>query len=172
MSNNAVVSINQNFTKHPTIHYGTANYWSSTLTSLCGFISCANDSEYIQTPNMIEELKSLTSDTRRKFLKDIHGNIWEVKITAPINISTDDRTLERIKTIKISWSEVGDAKGVSIINNPSIPTTSWVLTESGEAVPYISYIWDDQYKWDDSFRWTERDDILETKSSNLGREIS
>ena len=30
---------------------------------------------------IIDELKKLTSDTRRKFLKDIEGNIWEVKIT-------------------------------------------------------------------------------------------
>ena len=102
MNNNAVVSVIQNFTKYPTIQYGTSNYWSSSLQALCGFISC-NDTEYIQTPNMIEELKSLTTDTRRKFLKDIDGNVWEVKITAPINISTEDNTLERIKSVKVSW---------------------------------------------------------------------
>ena len=58
MNNNAVVSINQNFTKYPTVQYGSSNYWSGSLTALCGFISCS-DHGYIQTPNMIDELKSL-----------------------------------------------------------------------------------------------------------------
>ena len=74
MSNNAVVSVLQNFTKYPTVQYGTANYWSGGLSALCGYVSCV-DGNYIQTPNMIEELKKLTSDTRRKFLKDIDGKI-------------------------------------------------------------------------------------------------
>lgn len=169
-NNNAVVSVIQNFTKYPTIQYGMSNYWSSDLTSLCGFISC-NDVDYIQTPNMIEELKALTSDTRRKFLKDIDGKIWEVKITAPINISTDDTTLQRIKTVKVSWTEVGDAEGISIINNPDRPSTSWLLTETGEVVPYVDYIWDKHYKWDNSYKWTAKEDILETDASNLGRPL-
>ena len=169
-NNNAVVSVIQNFTKYPTIQYGMSNYWSSDLTSLCGFISC-NDVDYVQTPNMIEELKALTSDTRRKFLKDIDGNVWEVKITAPVSISTDDQTLQRVKTAKVSWTEVGDAKGISIINNPDTPSTSWLLTETGEVVPYIDYVWDEHYIWDNTYKWTAKEDILETKLSNMGREL-
>ncbi len=169
-NNNAVVSVIQNFTKYPTVQYGMSNYWSSDLTSLCGFISC-NDVDYVQTPNMIEELKALTSDTRRKFLKDIDGNVWEVKITAPISISTDDNTVQRVKTSKVSWTEVGDASGISIINNPNTPSTSWLLTETGEVVPYIDYVWDNNYKWDNSYRWTAREDTLETEASNLGRPL-
>ena len=170
-NNNAVVSVIQNFTKYPTIQYGVSNYWSSDLTALCGFMSC-NDTDYIQTPNMIEELKALTSDTRRKFLKDIDGNIWEVKITSPITISTDDTLPQRIKSAKVSWTEVGDASGISIINNPDTPSTSWILTETGEAVPYIDYIWDEHYRWDNSYRWTSRQDILSPDSLNSGRKIS
>lgn len=169
-NNNAVVSVTQNFTKYPTIQYGMSNYWSSNLTALCGFISC-NDMDYVQTPNMIEELKALTSDTRRKFLKDIDGNVWEVKITAPINIFTEDDTAERIKTVKVSWTEVGDAEGVSIINNPNMSSISWILTETGEVVPYIDYVWDDNSRWDNSYRWTAREDTLETRRSNMGREL-
>ena len=170
MNNNAIVSIIQNFTKYPTVQYGMSNYWSGGLTALCGFISC-NDVDYIQTPNMIKELKALTSDTRRKFLKDIDGNIYEVKITAPINISTDDKTLERIKTIKLQWTEVGEVSGISIINNPDLSSTSWLLTETGEAVPYVDYIWDEQYRWDNSYRWTAQEDTLEIDASNLGRAL-
>lgn len=170
MSNNAAVSVLQNFTKYPTIQYGTANYWTGGLSGLCGYISCA-DGEYVQTPNMIDELKKLTSDTRRKFLKDIEGNIWEVKITAPVNITEEHRAIQSVKSAKISWAEVGEVSGVSIINNPDAPTTSWVLTKTGEAVPYIDYIWDDKYRWNDSYKWTAKEDMLQPKETNLGREI-
>lgn len=170
MSNNAVVSVLQNFTKYPTIQYGTGNYWSGGLSALCGYVSCV-DGRYVQTPNMIEELKKLTSDTRRKFLKDIDGNIWEVKITSPVSIAPEDKTFQSIKTSKISWTEVGEVSGISIINNPNAVTTSWVLTETGEVVPYIDYVWDDQSRWIDSYKWTAKEDMLQPQESNLGRKI-
>ena len=170
MNNNATVSVLQNFTKYPTIQYGTANYWSGTLSALCGYVSCVNGG-YVQTPNMIDEFKKLTSDTRRKFLKDIEGNVWEVKITAPIDITEEYSATQSVKSVKISWTEVGEVSGISIINNPDAPTTSWILTETGEVVPYIDYVWDDNSYWNDSYRWTAKEDILSTEESNLGRTI-
>lgn len=170
MSNNTEVSVLQNFTKYPTIQYGTANYWSGGLSALCGYVSCV-DGSYVQTPNMIEELKSLTSDTRRKFLKDIDGNIWEVKITSSISISTENNALQSVKTAKISWTEVGEISGISIINNPDAPTTSWILTETGEVMPYVDYVWDDNALWKNSYRWTAKDDMLQPEESNLGRKM-
>ena len=170
MNNNAVVSVTQNFTRYPTIQYGTANYWSGRLSSLCGYINCSN-TEYIQTPNMIKELKELTSDTRKMFLKDISGNIWEVKITAPIGITTQNDTIQDVKSVSISWTESGDASNVSIINNPSNKTVSWLLTETGESKPYIQYVWDNDGIWDNDKIWTANNDILGTDMSNNGREI-
>ena len=170
MSNNATVSVLQNFTKYPTVQYGTANYWSGGLSALCGYVSCA-DGGYVQTPNMIDELKKLTSDTRRKFLKDIEGNIWEVKITSPINITEEYSATQSIKSVKISWTEIGEVSGISIINNPDAPTTSWILTETGEVIPYMDYVWDNDSYWNNSYRWTAKEDTLQTKESNLGREI-
>ena len=170
MNNNAVVNVTQNFTKYPTVQYGMSNYWSGSLSALCGFISC-NDTEYIQTPNMINELKSLTSDSRRKFLKNTDGDIWEVKITSAINVRTEHTVSVDLKTVDIQWCEVGDAKNISIISNPEMPTVSWVLTETGEAKPYIDYIWNDIYKWDNSYRWTAKEDTLGTSVSNMGRSI-
>lgn len=170
MSNNAVVSVLQNFTKYPTVQYGTANYWSGGLSALCGYVSCY-DGSYVQTPNMIEELKKLTSDTRRKFLKDMDGNIWEVKITAPINITEEHRAIQSVNSVKISWTEIGEVSGISIINNPDASTTSWILTETGEVVPYMDYVWDNDSRWDNSYRWTAKEDVLQTEESNLGRTI-
>lgn len=171
LSNNAVVSVIQNFTKYPTIQYGTSNYWSGTLSALCGFITC-DDTEYVQTANMIEELKALTTDTRRKFLKNTDGNLWEVKITAPINISSVATSAQDIKTVQLSWTEVASAEGVSIINNPDFPNTSWLLTETGEVMPYTEYIWDENYRWDNSYRWTAKDDMLTPVRTNMGRNLN
>ena len=170
MSNNAVVSVLQNFTRYPTVQYGTSNYWSGGLSALCGYVSCV-DGGYVQTPDMIEELKKLTSDTRRKFLKDIDGNIWEVKITSPVSITAENNSLQSVKTAKISWTEVGEVSGISIINNPDAPTESWILTETGEVVPYMDYVWDDNSYWNNSYRWTAKEDVLQTEESNLGRTI-
>lgn len=170
MNNNSTSNITQNFTKYPTVQHGMSNYWSGGLSALCGIISC-NDVDYIQTANMVKELKAISSDSRRKFLKDMDGNIYEVEITSPINISTDDATLERIKSTRISWTEVGDASGISIINNPNQSATSWILTETGEVVPYVSYIWDEHYRWDNSYRWTAHEGRLDTDISNLGKPL-
>lgn len=170
MTNNAQVTISQNFTKYPTLQYGASNYWSGSLSSLCGFIA-SNGVDYVQNVNMINELKSISSDTRRKFLKDISGNLWEVNVSAPISVSIENMSLQDIKTWRFSWVEVRDTKGISIINNPEKKTTDWVLTESGNAIPYFTYQWDEQYRWDDSYFWTAKDDSYKNKSTNLGRNI-
>lgn len=170
MSNNAQVSVTQNFTKYPTVQYGYSNYWSGSLSSLCGFVSCG-DLSYIQSVNMLDELKSLTLDTRRKFLKDTMGNLWEVSISAPIGVSTENMTAQDILSLKLSWVEVGDATGVSIINNPDKQAIDWILTQTGEVIPYITYQWGAQYIWDDSYFWTANEDRT-NRNSNLGRSIS
>lgn len=170
MNNNATVNIIHNFTKYPTLQYGTSNFWSSSLTALCGFIS-SHDGEYVQTPNMLNELKSLTSDSRRKFLKDTCGNIYEVNISAPINISNIHEAMHEVKNVKISWAEVGEVDGISIINNPNKSSENWILTETGEVVPYTEYVWDEHYRWDNSFRWTANERILNNDITNLGRDL-
>lgn len=171
MSNNAQVSVSQNFTKYPTVQYGAANYWSGSLSSLCGFMS-TNCTDYVQTVNMIDELKSITSDARRKFLKDTEGNLWEVSVSSPISISSEYSVKQAIKTWKLSWVEVGDASKASIVSHPEKPTTDWVLTKTGEAIPYFTYQWQDQYIWDNSYIWTSNDDVYGVQNANLGREIT
>lgn len=153
MSNNTVVNVVNNFTPYPTIQYGTSNYWSGSLSSLCGFITC-NNSEYIQTINMIQELKDLPINPKKKFLKDIDGHVWEVKITAPVVLTTENNTIQQVKTAQISWAEVASAKGVSVINNPSKSVKEWVFTETGYAIPYIDYSWSDNDIWNNSLMWT------------------
>ena len=52
-----------------------------------------------------------------------------------------------------------------------MPTTSWILTETGEVVPYVDYIWDEHYKWDNSYIWTAKENALETATTNMGRDL-
>lgn len=156
INNNASVTVTPNFTPYPTVQHGYSNYWSGNLTSLCGIVACPTHN-YIQTVKMIEELKALTTDNHRKFLKDMDGNIWEVDITDSIVITTNDRTPQRIKTVRVSWTEIASASKVSIINNPNIPLEDWILTETGENIPYIDYVWDDYKNWDNSYYWTENE---------------
>lgn len=170
MSNNAQVSVLHNFTKYPTVQYGSSNYWSGSLSCLSGFIA-SNGTDYVQTPNMIQELKSITLDTRKKFLKDIEGNLWQVEVSSPINISTENVALQTLKTLKFSWVEVGSAEGVSIIDNPDKPMYDWVITETGEALPYMTYVWDEQYVWNNSYFWTAHEKESKNDNSNLGRDI-
>ena len=170
MNNNAQVSIVQNFTRYPTVQYGSANYWSGSLTSLCGFIA-SNGIDYVQNVNMINELKEIVSDTRKKFLKDTDGNLWEVGVSAPLSIATEQTATCNVKTLSFSWVEVGSADGVSIIDNPDKSIYSWLITESGEVLPYMTYVWDDQYLWNESYYWTANDDSRVQKISNLGRNV-
>lgn len=154
MSNNTPFSISQNFTSYPILQKGHSNYWSGSLSALCGYTSCTDDC-YVQTPKILNELKALTTDMHKKFLKDTYGNVWEVELSAPINISQYCNSIQDVKSVKISWVEVGDSSGASVIDNPNTLTTQWVLTEDGYAKPYVEYRWDDTKKWDDGLIWTE-----------------
>jgi hypothetical protein len=120
---------------------------------------------------MIKELKSLNSESRKMFLKNCDGDIWEVKLNAPLNITTDN-SFPQLKTVKLSWVEVGEVSNISIINNPNMEISSWILTEDGQVVEYKEYIWDEHYRWDNSYIWTSHEDILENKTLNLGRRLT
>lgn len=152
MNNNADISISKNFTRYPFVQYGYSNYWSSNLSGLVGGLSCPKG-VYYQTTDMINDLKALTTDGKRKFLKDISGNIYEVSITDSITI--EPYGLRDIKKKTISWAEVGDAKGVSIISNPNNNTDAWVLTENGVPKPYVNYSWIETGLWEADKYWTE-----------------
>lgn len=167
INNNASINVIQNFTEFPTLQFGTSNYWSGDLTSLCGYISCT-DNEYVQPPNIIQEFKKLTSDTRRKFLKDMDGNVYEVQVISSIVVSPLNNGFKDIKSVKISWAEVGKVDGLSVINNPNKTTNAWLLTETGEVVPYMNYVWDGQSRWDNSHRWTAKGDPSDVDVDSSG----
>lgn len=155
MSNNTDIEVTKNFTPYPFVQASPSNYWSGSLSSLIGYISCGKTIAYTQTPQMLAELKALTTDTRRKFLKDIEGNLFEVQLASDIAVSNDDDLAEQAKTVTMNWVEVGDVSGVSVINNPDLQVNTWLLTETGVPAVYRNYVWDDGRVWDDLDVWTE-----------------
>lgn len=166
MSTNNDVNILKNFTSYPKIQKGNSNYWSGGLTSLIGFVHCSGD--YIQTPNMMEELKALAIDGRRKFLRDYEGNLFEVEIVDSINIGNEDDTSQQVKSMTIKWVEVGSTDGLSVVNPKQM--TTWLLTNTGTPLSYQTYVWDDNAVWDDNKFWTESI-LLDNEETYLGRTI-
>lgn len=117
LTNNTGFNILENFTQYAKIQNSNSNYWSGTLSAYLG-----NDDgtgKYQDTIDQMNRLKALTSDTRAKFLKDRKGNIWMVKLSAPINEQMMDEYVEQAVTITFTWMEVGSMEGRSIVSGPN-----------------------------------------------------
>ena len=112
MNNNTDFSISKNFTRYPKVQHSPSNYWSGTLGGLLGVIS--SGSRFTQTPKMLKRFKALTTDDRRKFLKDRDGNIWEISLSAANTIETNTNLDIQLKTANISWVEVADTANTMI----------------------------------------------------------
>lgn len=106
-----------NFTKYQTRQPVTVNALSGTLTSYIGKVN--ENGEYEDTNEQVKALYALSTSTKPKFLKDRKGNLYNVEISAEIQMSTFDNSAIQAKTIRLSWREVGDATNVSIITTQS-----------------------------------------------------
>ena len=157
MTNNAEVNVIKNFTAFPKIQHSPSNFMSGQLKALMGFV--ARDGTYAQTPDMVKELASLSTDTRRKFLKDIEGNIWEVDITASIDFTNNDATAEQAKEVSLKWTEIAKVENISIINTEK--PDQWLLTNTGTPLSYVNYVWSEGEIWDSTKYWTGNNNVLE-----------
>lgn len=114
LTNNTKFTTLDNFTEYAKIQFSNANYWSGSLSSLIG--NC--DTEYSDSVELMNKLKSLTNDNTDKFLKDRKGNLWKIKINSPITEKIADEYVEQAVTVTINWVEVGDASYSSIVHIP------------------------------------------------------
>lgn len=138
MSNNASINKLNNFTPYPKIQYSNSNHLSGTLKSLVGYVG--EQGEYIETQTVINQLRELTTDNSRKFLKDIKGNIFEIAIDDSIKFALlDDRIIEQPYTIQLSWVEVGNTNDVSITYANDL--YAWALTRTGVPQYGTQYVW-------------------------------
>jgi hypothetical protein len=114
-SNNAKVNRLDNFTKYPKFQYGPSNYLSSTLTGLIGYVDCETG-EYIEDATTAMDIFNLSIDGKRKFIKDIRGNMWEISLSDAISRQEDDYIQTQTYTDSIPWAEKGSMEGISLIN--------------------------------------------------------
>ena len=112
MSNNTTFNELQNFTKYAKVQNSQSNYWSGTLSAFIG--NCGVT--YKDTVERMEELKSLTTDNRDKFLKDRKGNFWKVRLNSAVGEKISDEFVEQAVVVTLGWMEVGDASR-SVITN-------------------------------------------------------
>jgi len=112
MSNNTTFNELQNFTKYAKVQNSPSNYWSGTLSAFignCGLI-------YKDTVDQMNELKSLTTDNRDKFLKDRKGNMWKVRLNSAVSEKMTDEYVEQAVVVTLGWMEIGDASNTVITN--------------------------------------------------------
>ena len=115
MKNNTDFSVIKNFTPYPHIQRSPSNYWSGQLKGLLGRLAI-DDCTFKQTPTMLQEIKELTQNTSRKFLKDRDGNFWEVELSSDITIDNNDKLDVQLKTKSFNWVEVGDASDIALVS--------------------------------------------------------
>lgn len=112
MANNTSFNELQNFTKYAKIQNSFSNYWSGTLSAYIG--NCANT--YEDTVAQMEELKSLSTDGKDKFLKDRKGNFWKVRLNSAVSQKINDEYVEQAVVVTLGWMEIGDASN-SVVTN-------------------------------------------------------
>ena len=112
MSNNTAFNELQNFTRYAKVQNSSSNYWSGTLSAFIG--NCG--ATYKDTVEQMDELKSLTTDNRDKFLKDRKGNMWKVRLNSTVSEKTSDEYVEQAVVVTLGWMEIGDASH-SVITN-------------------------------------------------------
>lgn len=116
MSNNTTFNVLENFTPYPKVQNSNSSYWSGSISSLLG--NCGIT--YSDTIKKMNEIKSLTTDRKIKFLKDRKGNIWKVKLNSPVTEQIGDSFVEQRVTITLSWVEIGDSSVCTIIENQNL----------------------------------------------------
>ena len=115
MSNNNSPSILENFTPYPNVQIAPQNYKSASLSGLIGSIDWSTGQpEYKDSIALRDAIFALSVTPNPLFLKSRKGDLIRVKISAPINMQTEDATWEQMQAATIPWIEVGSSAGVSL----------------------------------------------------------
>ena len=117
MTNNNSPGIQQNFTQYPTIQLAPQNYKGATLTGLIGSVKWVNGQpEYSDSIASRDALQALSVSPDPMFLKNRKGDLFRIKISGAISISTDDASIEQMQSASVPWAEVGSAADVSLFS--------------------------------------------------------
>ena len=117
MTNGTNITISKNFTEFPVIQKDKSNFYSGSLTALIGVRKWGSTAEdFEQTPQMLEDLRQLSTNYQSKFLKDRSGHLWQVEINGAIQVAnTDNLATIDLKTMTVPWVQIGEADNISLI---------------------------------------------------------
>ena len=115
ISNNNQPSVMNNFTPYPKVQLSPQNFKSGMISGLIGAVTWASGQpQYVDTIALRDAILALSVSPNPMFLKNRKGDLWRVKISGAISMTTADATREQIQTASIPWVEVGSADGVSL----------------------------------------------------------
>lgn len=113
ISNNNQPGVLQNFTPYPTVQPSPSNYRSGTLTSLIGSID--REGNYSDTTELRDRIYALSVTQRTLFLKNRKGDIWQIRTSDAVSMSTADGTREQAQIVSLPWVETASAEAAKII---------------------------------------------------------
>lgn len=116
IGNNNQPGVLQNFTPYPTVQPSPANYRSGTLTSLIGSID--SEGNYSDTTELRDRIYALSVTQQTLFLKNRKGDLWQIRTSDAVNMSTADATREQAQIVSLPWVETADAEAAKIILLP------------------------------------------------------
>lgn len=130
MSNNNTPGVLANFTPYPKVQLSPQNYKSGTLGGLIGAVDWTQGQPvYVDTLAWKNALYALSVSQNALFLKNRKGELLRIRVSAPVTMTTDDKTRAQAQTISLPWVEVGSADGVSLYS------TEYVGVQSGAFIP-------------------------------------
>lgn len=116
IGNNNQPGVLQNFTPYPTVQPSAANYRSGTLTSLIGSID--SEGNYSDTTELRDRIYALSVTQQTLFLKNRKGDLWQIRTSDAVSMSTADATREQAQIVSLPWVETADAEAAKIILLP------------------------------------------------------
>lgn len=116
IGNNNQPGVLQNFTPYPTVQPSPANYRSGTLASLIGSID--REGNYSDTTELRDRIYALSVTQQTLFLKNRKGDLWQIRTSDAVSMSTADATREQAQIVSLPWVETADAEAAKIILLP------------------------------------------------------
>lgn len=118
VSNNNSPNFQTNFTRYRLPQPATRMGRSGTLQTLLSNVNPYTN-RYADTAQEMEELFAASASRNQFFLKDMKGNLYMIRISAPVTQTIDEKSTAQHVTVSLSWEEIGDCTGVSLIQLPT-----------------------------------------------------
>ena len=141
ISNGNEPTMQLNFTKYPNRQPMASLYKSGTLKSYIGSSDSAY--QYHDSISLQDAIYAISTSRLTKFYKNRKGDVLMVDTNAAISMQTMDNSPKQAMQATINWSEVGEARGESIISQPSdafFPVTVTYVYEEvrGSVASFVS----------------------------------